>query len=100
MGEEKSVIVWELKEDDFGIPDMSPEKGKEIVKTIAERKRITLDDSRVLLEKSYKILASFIEKNKEKTVDGNPCSECGGVSFLRTGTCHVCITCGSSQGCS
>ena len=32
--------------------------------------------------------------------DHPPCSECGGIDFLRTGTCFVCITCGASQGCS
>ncbi|OGG95314.1 MAG: ribonucleoside-diphosphate reductase, adenosylcobalamin-dependent [Candidatus Lambdaproteobacteria bacterium RIFOXYD2_FULL_50_16] len=37
----------------------------------------------------------------EKTSDHlSPCGECGGIDFLRTGTCYVCITCGSSQGCS
>lgn len=34
------------------------------------------------------------------TFDLPPCPQCGGISFLRTGTCHVCQTCGSSQGCS
>ncbi len=29
-----------------------------------------------------------------------PCNECGGIEFSRTGTCHVCLVCGSSQGCS
>lgn len=42
-------------------------------------------------------------KDKPKAVttsDHVPCSECGGIEFLRTGTCYVCITCGASQGCS
>lgn len=34
------------------------------------------------------------------TSDHPPCSCCGGTFFLRTGTCHVCQTCGTSQGCS
>ncbi|NQU63205.1 MAG: hypothetical protein HQ517_02820 [SAR324 cluster bacterium] len=34
------------------------------------------------------------------TSDHPPCSGCGGIFFLRTGTCHVCQTCGTSQGCS
>jgi len=34
------------------------------------------------------------------TSDHPPCSACGGTFFLRTGTCHVCQTCGTSQGCS
>lgn len=32
--------------------------------------------------------------------DHQPCGECGGIEFMRTGTCFVCITCGASQGCS
>ncbi|MCP4294147.1 MAG: vitamin B12-dependent ribonucleotide reductase [Proteobacteria bacterium] len=36
----------------------------------------------------------------ETTHDHTPCSDCGGTEFLRTGTCYVCITCGTSQGCS
>ena len=41
--------------------------------------------------------------NKKQTVgttDYAPCSDCGSIFFLRTGTCHVCQTCGASQGCS
>lgn len=34
------------------------------------------------------------------TNDHIPCGECGGIEFLRTGTCYVCMTCGASQGCS
>ncbi|MFH2132273.1 MAG: hypothetical protein ABIK68_17990 [bacterium] len=34
------------------------------------------------------------------TSDHPPCGACGGTFFLRTGTCHVCQTCGTSQGCS
>ena len=42
-----------------------------------------------------------IELAKPVTTDDHaPCSECGGIEFLRTGTCYVCITCGASQGCS
>jgi hypothetical protein len=29
-----------------------------------------------------------------------PCSSCGNTNFHRTGTCYVCMTCGTSQGCS
>ena len=34
--------------------------------------------------------------------DGNiaPCKGCGNIKFHRTGTCHVCVICGDSQGCS
>jgi len=40
------------------------------------------------------------EYNPIATSDHIPCTECGGIDFLRTGTCFVCITCGASQGCS
>lgn len=43
-----------------------------------------------------------VMKTGEPTVtsDHPPCGACGGTFFLRTGTCHVCQTCGTSQGCS
>lgn len=34
------------------------------------------------------------------TSDHQPCIECGGIDFMRTGTCYACTTCGASQGCS
>jgi len=33
------------------------------------------------------------------TSDHAPCS-CGSTFFQRTGTCHICMTCYESQGCS
>ncbi len=40
------------------------------------------------------------EPKAVETSDHPPCGDCGGTFFLRTGTCHVCQTCGASQGCS
>lgn len=60
-------------------------------------------------DKIRKALITIERKMKEKsqtqlkqvlTSDHPPCAQCGGIYFLRTGTCHVCQTCGSSQGCS
>jgi len=46
-------------------------------------------------------VSAAAQAKPEKTQDHlMPCGECGGIDFLRTGTCYVCITCGSSQGCS
>ena len=48
-------------------------------------------------------IPTFPEPVKPKSVatsDAPPCNGCGGTQFLRTGTCHVCMTCGASQGCS
>lgn len=36
----------------------------------------------------------------EETSDLEPCGTCGGTQFLKTGVCHVCQICGTSQGCS
>lgn len=43
----------------------------------------------------YKSITQNIDSGNQQ-----PCGECGGINFLRTGTCFVCVTCGSSQGCS
>lgn len=31
--------------------------------------------------------------------DGRTCSNCGGINFQNTGTCHTCMDCGHSDGC-
>lgn len=50
---------------------------------------------------SQQVKVTAQTEEAERTQDHlMPCSECGGIDFLRTGTCYVCITCGSSQGCS
>lgn len=54
--------------------------------------------------KGFNIVKNVVTKHQiiepTKTSDHQPCGECGGIFFLRTGTCHVCQTCGASQGCS
>ena len=61
-----------------------------------------LDIRNVPKEIQHKIIQTISAHNRPspKTVDGEPCRDCGGTEFLRTGTCHVCFTCGTSQGCS
>ena len=44
--------------------------------------------------------ATEYEHTPVATTDHMPCGECGGIEFMRTGTCFVCLTCGASQGCS
>lgn len=67
-------------------------------------------------EKTEEIILRLISSAEKKTIpikmapkpkvvtESNssltPCQDCGGTIFLRTGTCHVCQTCGVSQGCS
>ncbi len=36
----------------------------------------------------------------QKVTGSTPCSSCGSIDLIKTGTCHVCCVCGSSQGCS
>jgi len=65
-------------------------------KTIIENKHEGMDVDSV--KKSKPIPAKTSEP--VQTSDHPPCGSCGGTFFLRTGTCHVCQTCGTSQGCS
>ncbi len=52
-------------------------------------------------KKSLGSVVQDLQSNKPiETSDHPPCGDCGGTFFLRTGTCHVCQTCGASQGCS
>ena len=32
--------------------------------------------------------------------EGDPCSECGSLTLVRSGACMKCDTCGSTSGCS
>jgi len=64
-------------------------QGKELLK------QLFLDHSQTL--KAYNIKLNI---QQEKVSGIEPCTLCAGVDFYRTGTCHVCINCGSSQGCS
>ena len=61
-------------------------------------------DIAFVIAKSHQEKINVKNKIKEpepvRTSDHQPCNECGGIFFLRTGTCHVCQTCGKSQGCS
>jgi len=54
------------------------------------------------IQHACEVMKKFVIKQPEGVAEstGNPCSECGGIEFLKTGTCAVCINCGSSQGCS
>jgi ribonucleoside-diphosphate reductase alpha chain len=35
-----------------------------------------------------------------KGYEGDPCSECGQLTLVRSGACCKCDTCGASSGCS
>lgn len=56
-------------------------------------------------ERIYTVLLQLYELtrvSKVVKISGElpPCPICGSMNFLRTGNCHVCATCGESQGCS
>lgn len=53
------------------------------------------------IKRQTKTVVQDMQSNRPvETSDHPPCGDCGGTFFLRTGTCHVCQTCGASQGCS
>ena len=56
----------------------------------------------IYINHSQELSSLGIKLNIEiKKVNGQePCPECGGSDFMRTGVCHVCVQCGTSQGCS
>ena len=37
---------------------------------------------------------------RERGYEGDPCSECGQFTMVRSGTCTRCVSCGSTSGCS
>ena len=37
---------------------------------------------------------------RQKGYEGDPCSECGALTLVRSGACAKCDTCGSTSGCS
>ena len=72
---------------------------------------LTEKEFRTNIDLAWIVTQEFAARNQPKiepikepepvfTSDHQPCSGCGGIFFLRTGTCHVCQTCGDSQGCS
>jgi len=47
-----------------------------------------------------KALEERIRLARLKGYEGDPCSECGQLTLIRSGTCCKCDTCGASSGCS
>ncbi|MSQ96808.1 MAG: vitamin B12-dependent ribonucleotide reductase [Gemmataceae bacterium] len=46
------------------------------------------------------VLADKIRVARMKGYEGDPCSECGQLTLIRSGACCKCDTCGASSGCS
>ncbi len=47
-----------------------------------------------------KLVAKGILERKESQYGGDCCTNCGSTRLQRSGTCHVCLDCSESQGCS
>ena len=67
------------------------------------------DINQIISELTQKYSHEQVEKALEKAkrqgqgfndFGGDPCIYCGSTSLIRTGTCYVCQTCGTSQSCS
>lgn len=51
-------------------------------------------------EKAYRHLREKCDMQKTDAKKQQLCPVCQTPIYLRTGACHVCTTCGTSQGCS
>ncbi|HZZ80019.1 MAG TPA: hypothetical protein VFE62_15980, partial [Gemmataceae bacterium] len=45
-------------------------------------------------------LTERIRQARLKGYEGDPCSECGQLTLVRSGACCKCDTCGATSGCS
>jgi len=45
-------------------------------------------------------LTDRVKQAKQKGYEGDPCTECGSMTMVRSGACLKCDTCGSTSGCS
>ena len=84
-----------------GIPALSETDVESILHKNIKRKipftKISIENNLQTLREIY---AESIRPESVVSHDHQPCGECGGIDFRRTGTCFVCLTCGASQGCS
>ena len=88
-----------------GVPTLSDLDIDVILHYGIERK-IQLTKEYILehLETLRGIYADHIKPKPIITSDHAPCmgfgGKCGSTDFIRTGTCYVCFSCGTSAGCS
>ena len=61
---------------------------------------LTENEAREKIRFAYDKCEQFKKPDPVKSNDHQPCQDCGGSEFVRTGTCFACLTCGASQGCS
>lgn len=79
------VKIYEVTKNSDGQFELNQEQRKE------------LSDFPNNVTRALRVLNSY---NAKPIDNGDACSTCGDTKFLRTGTCHVCVGCGTSQGCS
>lgn len=75
-------------------------KDVRLITAITEQADVSVSTAKQRIHSAYERTLVYSKPKPVKTSDHPPCPNCGGIDFQRTGTCHVCITCGSSQGCS
>ncbi|WP_193788976.1 hypothetical protein, partial [Zavarzinella formosa] len=46
------------------------------------------------------LLADRVKQARLKGYEGDPCSECGQLTLVRSGACAKCDSCGTTSGCS
>ncbi|MFN7559026.1 MAG: hypothetical protein ACK5RX_06655, partial [bacterium] len=68
---------------------------------VVERTVTTIDQETDLVRSTGTLSASenMLAKAMEQSGDGPPCESCGTIT-VRNGTCHKCLNCGASLGCS
>jgi ribonucleoside-diphosphate reductase alpha chain len=68
---------------------------------VVERTVTTIDEETDLVRSTGTLSASenMLAKAMEQSGDGPPCDSCGTIT-VRNGTCHKCLNCGASLGCS
>ncbi len=70
-----------------------PENGKHGPATVAAPVSATLTAGKRAQEEAIKVA-------RLKGYEGDPCSECGQLTLVRSGACAKCDTCGATSGCS
>jgi ribonucleoside-diphosphate reductase alpha chain len=52
------------------------------------------------VERVEDVVSAGIRTMSRPKYTGNACSNCGAFTLRRSGTCHVCDSCGETSGCS
>lgn len=88
------MAIYEPLRQEDGTFYFSPEQLPELKKKYASEQLYTA------LLKLYEATREDVAASSDEASSLPPCGTCGGIEFIRTGTCHACAVCGESQGCS